>query len=114
MRRKSASHLDPKIPDRHELQLKLLADGPIGAAVSAEAPGGLALKLPFTDIADVGANHEAEQMLGIDALGMDAGRQQRCKRHDRRLESLCTRRYSHSAGHGVEPESPAESAEDIP
>ena len=114
MRRKRASDLDSKIPDRHELQFELLADGPITAAVLAEAPGRLALKLPFADIADIGADHEAEQMLGIDALGMDAGRQQRSKRHDRRLEGLCTRRYSHSAGHGVEPVSPAESAEDTP
>src|SRR6266542_1939098 len=114
MRRKRASDLDSKILNRHKLQFELLADGPIAAAVLAEAPGRLALKLPLADIADIGADHEAEQMLGVDALGVDAGRQQRCKRHHRRLESLCTRRHSHSAGHGVERVSPAASAEDIP
>ena len=114
MRRKRASDLDSKIPGRHKFQFELLADGPISAAVLAEASGRLALKLPLADIADIGADHEAEQMLGIDALGMDAGRQQRSKRHDRRPESLCTRRHSHSAGHGVEPASPAESAENVP
>src|SRR4029450_3053328 len=98
---------------RHQLKFELLADGPITATVLAEAPGRLALKLPFPAIPAIGADHEAEQMLGIDALGMDAGRQQRSKRHDRRLEGLCTRRYSHSAGHGVEPASPAESDDDI-
>src|SRR4029450_4190416 len=85
---------------RHQLKFELLADGPITATVLAEAPGRLALKLPFADIADVGADHEAEQMLGVDALGMDAGRQQRSKRHDRRLEGLCTARLSLSAGQG--------------
>src|SRR5437870_11315866 len=114
MRRKRASDLDTKIPDRHKLQFELLADGPITPTVLAEASGCLALKLPFADIADIGADHEAEQMLGIDTLGMDAGRQQRSKRHDRRLKSLCTRGYSHSAGHGVERVSPAASAEGIP
>src|SRR5215213_9675212 len=101
MRRKRAPHLDSKILGRHKFEFELLADGPISAALLAEAPGRLALKLAFADIADIGADHEAEQMLGIDALGMDGGRQQRSKRHDRRLEGRCTRRYSHSAGHGV-------------
>src|SRR6266545_4143196 len=114
MRRKRAAQFDSKILNRYKLQFELLADGLITPAVIAEASGRLALKLPFADIADIGADHEAEQMLGIDALGMDAGRQQRSKRHDRRLEGLCTRRYSHSAGHGVERISPAASAEDIP
>src|SRR6185503_14439525 len=114
MRRKRASDFDSKIPGRYKLQFELLADGAISAAVLAEASGRFALKLPLADIADIGADHEAEQMLGIDALGIDAGRQQCSKKHDRRLKGLYTRRYSHSAGHGVEPVSPAESADDIP
>src|SRR5437870_12894315 len=101
MRRKRASDLDTKIPDRHKLQFELLADGPITPTVLAEASGCLALKLPFADIADIGADHEAEQMLGIDALGMDAGRQQRSKRPDRRRRSPCTRGYSAPAARGV-------------
>src|SRR4051794_20765182 len=101
MRRKRASDLDSKIPERYKLEFELLADGAIRAAVLAEASGRLALKLALTDIADIGADHEAEQMLGIDALGMDAGRQQCSKRQGRRLESLCTRRHSHSAATGL-------------
>src|SRR5215216_1287073 len=114
MRGKRASNLDSKIQDRYKLQFEFLADGAISAAILAEASGRFALKLPLAGIADIGADHEAEQMLCIDALGINAGRQQRSKRHDRRPEDLCTRRYSHSAGHGVEPASPGESAEDIP
>ena len=79
---KCASDLDPEIPDRHEFQFEFLTEGAIFAAVLAEPPGGLALEFALADIADIRADHESEQMLGIDALGMRADRKQRRKAQD--------------------------------
>ena len=77
VRRKRASHLNSKIPGRHEFQFKLLADDPVTSAIFGKSSGGLALEFPLADIADIGADHEAEQMLGIDALGATGSRKQR-------------------------------------
>ena len=98
VRGESTSDLDPEILDGHEFQLEFLADGAISAAVLAKTPGGLALEFPLAGSADVRANHECEQMLGVDALGMSAGWKQRGKAHDCRPERIGTNSHSPSEG----------------
>ncbi|WP_249144338.1 hypothetical protein [Bradyrhizobium lablabi] len=83
------SKLYAKILDRDELQFELLADGAIAAAILGEAPGGLGLEFTLAEIADIGANHEAENVLGIDLFRLHGERQQRSENCDR-----CTRRRS--------------------
>ena len=87
--------LDSKIPGRHEFQFKLLADRPVTSAIFGKSSGGLALEFPLADIADIGADHEAEQMLGIDALGANGSRKQRREAHDAGPEHFCADRHSH-------------------
>ncbi|MGH6751749.1 MAG: hypothetical protein ACREDP_06230, partial [Bradyrhizobium sp.] len=75
--RKAGSQLHPNIFGRHEFQFEFLADGPVVSAILTKSPGRLGLEFALADIADIGADHEAEQMLGIDALRADAARKQR-------------------------------------
>ena len=84
------SHLDSKIPCRHELQFELLSGRAVGSGIFPKPSGGLALEFAFADIADIAADHEAEQMLGIDTLGVSASRKQRRETHERRPEGLRT------------------------
>ena len=58
----------------HEFQFEFLADRPLVSAILGKSPGSLAPEFALTDIADIGANHEAEQMLGINALGANTAR----------------------------------------
>ena len=62
------SDLDAEIPDRHVLQLDLLSHGLAAAAVLRKSSRGLALEFAFAEFADVGADHEAIDVLGVDAL----------------------------------------------
>jgi hypothetical protein len=58
----------------------------------------LALEFALADVADIGADHEAEQMLGIDALSMKARWKQRGE-YDGRLKRFRTNWHSHSENH---------------
>ena len=101
VRRKGASHLDPEILDGHEFQFEFLADRPVVSAIPGKSSGRLALEFALADIADIRADHEAEQMLGIDALRASAAWKQRGETHDGRPERLRTNWHSHSEGHGM-------------
>jgi hypothetical protein len=97
---KSASHFDPEIPEGHELQFELLTDGAVAAAIPGKPTGRLALEFAFAEIADIRADHEGEDVLGIDALGMSARRKQYGEAQDGRPERFCAGRHSHSGSHG--------------
>ncbi|WP_296512338.1 hypothetical protein [Rhodopseudomonas sp.] len=77
VRRKSGSHLNSKIPGGHELEFEFLAEGAIGSTGLAESPGGLALEFALAEVADIGADHESEQMLRIDVFTAHIDRNQR-------------------------------------
>ena len=76
MGRERRPDLDAEILDRHELQLELLADGLIAAALPGKSSGGLGLEFALAELADIGADHEAIDVLGVDAFRMAARRLQ--------------------------------------
>src|SRR6202023_1065478 len=94
--RKAGPHLDAKIPDGYKFQLEFLTDCPIATAAFGKSSGRLALEFAFAGAADIGADHEAKQMLGIDAFGVHAIRGERRKTHDRGSKRFCIDRHSHS------------------
>ena len=102
MRGEIAAHFDAKIPERNQLQLELLAKTAVRTAFPDKAPGRRALEFALADIADVSADHESEDMLGIDVLGMNASRKQRGetrrKTSDRRPERFRANWNSHCEG----------------
>ncbi len=77
MSRKGASDLDTKILGGDEFQFEFLTDRPVAAAALGKAPGRLALEFALAGVAHIGSDHEAKNMLGIDAFGMHAVREQR-------------------------------------
>jgi len=89
VRRKAASQLDPKIPKGDEFQFELLVPRAVSSALLAEASGGLALKFALAGVASVGADHEGKQMLGVDALGMNAACERQGETYERRPDSCC-------------------------
>ena len=91
--------LNAKIPCRHEFQFEFLSDRAVASAIPGKSSGGLALEFTLADIADIGADHEAKQMFGIDALRVRAGRKQRGETQERRPNRLRTN--WHSQGQGV-------------
>ena len=97
------SQLHPDILDRHEFQFELLAGRPVGSAIPRKSSVGLTLQFALADIADIGAYHEAEQMLGIDALRANAAWEQRGETHGNCPASVRT--DWHSQSHGYEMES---------
>src|SRR5882762_3910696 len=97
-----AAYLDTEIPERNQLQFELLAEAAVRAAFPDKAPGRRALEFALTDIADVSADHETEDMLGIDVLGMNASRKQRGKTRDDHPERFRANWHSHCEGHGGE------------
>ena len=99
MRGEIAAHFDPEIPKRNELQLELLIKGAVGAAAPGKAPGRRALEFVLADLADVSADHECKDMLGIDALGMSAGRQPRSETRDGHPERFSANWHSHCESH---------------
>src|SRR5262249_49331228 len=60
IQRDGAADLDAEVRQRHDLDLGLLTDGAIRASALPEAARRLALKFAFAEIADIGADHEAE------------------------------------------------------
>jgi hypothetical protein len=98
MGRKAGSQFHPEILDGHEFQFEFLADRPVRSAIPGKSPVGPALQFAFADIADIGADHEAEQMLGIDALRANTARKQRGKTHDDCLAGLRTNWHSQATG----------------
>ena len=77
MSRERRPDLDAEIPDRHELQLDLLADGLVCSGLLGEPSGGFGLEFALAEIADIGADHESIDVLGVDALSAaGAGLQQ--------------------------------------
>ena len=66
--RDHAHEIEAEIPGGHEFQFEFLTDRPVTPATSGKSSGGLALEFAFTDITDVGAEHEAKQMLGIEEM----------------------------------------------
>ena len=88
--------LAKKIPDGHEFQFEFLTDRPITTAAFGKSPRRLALKFALAGAADIGADHEAKQMLGVDAFSVHAVRQQHRKTHDRGSKRFCIDRHSHS------------------
>src|ERR1700730_13096898 len=91
MRRKLRSQLNSKIPCGHELQFEFRV---VASGILCETPGGLALEFALADVADVGADHESEQMLRIDALSVRAGGKHRGTPRDGRSHRLRTNSHS--------------------
>ena len=85
MGRKGGPQFRPEILDRHEFQLEFLADRPVVSATPGKSSGGLGLEFALADIADICADHEAEQMLGINALCVNTARKQRGETNEERL-----------------------------
>src|SRR5882757_2208550 len=77
MSREGASYLDTKILGGDEFQFEFLTDRPVATAALGKSPGGLALEFALAGAADIGSDHEAKKMLGIDAFGTHAIREQR-------------------------------------
>src|SRR5712691_400408 len=100
MGRKGCSQLHPKILDGDEFQFEFLIDRPVISAIPGKSSGRLALEFAFADISDVRADHEAEQMLGINALCSNTARKQRGETQDCRPAGL--RANWHSQSHGDE------------
>src|ERR1700736_1518453 len=98
MRGKLRSQLNSKIPCGYELQFEFLSDRAVASGILCETPGGLALEFALAGVADVSADHESEQMLGIDAFSVSAGGKQRGKTHDRHHR---LRTNSHYQSHQV-------------
>ena len=74
----SAADLDAEVRQRHDLDLDLLREGAIGPAALAESTCRLGLEFALAGIADIGADHETEDVLGIeDLFGTDAYRRER-------------------------------------
>src|SRR4029077_482815 len=96
VRSKGSPHLDPEIPDRHEFQFELLRDCPVASSRFGKSSGGLALEFVLTDAADIRADREAKQMLGIDFLGVRAGRHKRRETQDRRPKRCSAKRHPQS------------------
>src|ERR1700738_2874935 len=96
MRRKLRSQLNSKIPCGHQLQFEFLSGRAVASGILRKTPGGLALEFALADVADVGADHESEQMLGIDAFSVSAGGKQRGKPRNGRSHRLCTNSHSQS------------------
>ena len=90
MGREGASDLDTEILGGHEFQFEFLVDRPVVSAALGKSSGRLALEFALAGIADIGADHEAEDMLGIDAFGANAGREQRGEDTRRSPEIICT------------------------
>ena len=74
---KRASHLYPKIIGGDELQFQFLVDRPVTAPCLGKSSGRLALEFALAKPSDIGADHEAEQMLGIRVFRMHAGCKER-------------------------------------
>src|SRR4029077_17060789 len=85
----------------HEFQFELLPGGAVVSAAPGKPSRRLALKFPLADIADIRTDHEPEQMLGINALGANAGWEQHGEAQDCHPERFCTDRHSHSESHWV-------------
>src|ERR1700736_4844807 len=64
--------LQAKILDGYEFEFGRGGQRAIGAGALSEAPGRLILEFPLAGLADIGPDSKAEQMLGIDAFGMQA------------------------------------------
>ena len=96
VRRKGASHLDPEIIDGHEFQFEFLVDRPVASCRLGKSPRGLALEFALTDAADICADREAEQMLGIDVLGIHAGRHERRETQDRGPKRCSAKKHPQS------------------
>ena len=60
MRGEIAADLDAEIPERHQLELELLAKAAIRASIPAEPPRCLALEFALAERADIGADHEGK------------------------------------------------------
>src|SRR4051794_34245477 len=93
MRGKRASELDPEVRKRHEFEFEFLAGSPIIAGCFRKPPRRLTLEFAFADVADVGADHESEDMLGIDAFSMPAERKQRSHPNARNPNGFCANRH---------------------
>jgi hypothetical protein len=52
-----------------------------------KAPGGLVLKLPLADVADIGPDHEGELMFRLDCFRMAGWRRQRAS--DNQWQQCC-------------------------
>src|SRR4051794_7605022 len=98
MGRKCAAQFDPEIRKRDEFQFEFLANRAIIAGGFGKSRRGLALEFPFADAAEVGTDHESEDMLGIDAFGVPANRQKRCDANARNPNGFCANRHLRSDG----------------
>ncbi|MCA3806223.1 hypothetical protein, partial [Burkholderia sp.] len=83
VRAERSAELDTKVRCRNELELHFLVERAVAAAVLGEAAGGLALEFPLADLPDIGADHEAEDVLGIKSFRVGSERQHRCNAGDR-------------------------------
>src|SRR5262249_19774565 len=72
---------DTEIFDRHEFQLELVIGGLASAAVLGKPTRGLGLEFALAGIAHVATDHEAIDVLGVDAIGMTASRRQQNAQH---------------------------------
>ncbi len=102
MGRKAGSQLHPNILDGYEFQFELLAGRPVSSAIPGKSSVGLALEFALADIADIRADHEAEQMLGIDAFRANTAWKQRGETHDHCSAGLRTNWHSDSHGNETE------------
>src|SRR5580700_2778802 len=91
--RQRCSDLDPEILDGHEFQLKLLAESLVGPGLFRESSRRHSLEFTFAGTTDVGANHEAVDVLGVDAFGKPASRPQERPQH-RRPDCPCGNAHS--------------------
>ena len=94
MQARRSADLDADVRQRHDFDLEFVLEGAICTAALAEAPRGLALEFALAGIADIGADHETEDVLGIEAiLGADAARQKRDRAGSNRPEAVGSRAH---------------------
>ncbi len=92
---------DSKIPGGYDFQFEFLADRAVISTTFCISSGRLALEFALADVAGIRADHEAKQMLGIDALCINAGRKRDGKTHDCRAKHFCTNKHSLPKAIGV-------------
>jgi hypothetical protein len=56
------------------------------------------LEFPLADAADVGTDHESKDMLGVDAFGVPADREQRCDANAGNPNGFCANGHLRSDG----------------
>jgi hypothetical protein len=74
VRRKGTTQLYSKIFNGHEFQFEFLANRAVASSIPGKSSGRLALEFTLANIADISADHKAEDMLGINALSANAVR----------------------------------------